>query len=284
MFILVTWGGDPEGAYKIARFLQENYERFTCYVTGVCKSAGTLIALGAHDLIMSSVAELGPLDTQISKRDEAFESQSGLVVSTSLKALREEAFDAFEQCLSRFKSGWGKNATLKTASEVAAKLSTGLFGHIYSQLDPINIGETKRSILVATEYGSRLQEKSGNYSKESLDKLIEGYPSHDFVIDRTEARNLFNLVREPNGPEYLLMMLLGSKSFTPAVDGSASETPRFLSKEFSMRKAAKISDNIGGDHNEQQPAPEFAEVGGENGAIVPEQPGSATTGGTQPVQ
>jgi hypothetical protein len=92
-------------------------------------------------------------------------------------------------------------------------LSTGLFGHVYSQLDPINIGETKRSILVATEYGLRLQEKSGNYSRESLDQLIEGYPSHDFVIDRTEARNLFKKVREPNVQEYLLMMLLGSKSF-----------------------------------------------------------------------
>lgn len=47
LLILTTYGGDPDGAYMIARFLQRAYKKFTLYVCGFCKSAGTLIALGS---------------------------------------------------------------------------------------------------------------------------------------------------------------------------------------------------------------------------------------------
>jgi ATP-dependent protease ClpP protease subunit len=43
--ILVTNGGDPDVAYRIARCIQNHYERFTVCVSGVCKSAGTLLLL-----------------------------------------------------------------------------------------------------------------------------------------------------------------------------------------------------------------------------------------------
>lgn len=68
LVILVTFGGDPNVAYRIARCLQNNYRRFSLYVSGCCKSAGTLIALGAHELVVSDHGELGPLDVQLSKK------------------------------------------------------------------------------------------------------------------------------------------------------------------------------------------------------------------------
>lgn len=81
--LLTTFGGDPNTAYIIARYLQSDYEKFTLFVSGLCKSAGTLIALGAHELIISSHGELGPLDVQLSKKDELGETQSGLVALDS---------------------------------------------------------------------------------------------------------------------------------------------------------------------------------------------------------
>lgn len=48
ILILVTAGGDAHAAYKIARYMQNNYETFTVIAPGLCKSAGTLIAVGAH--------------------------------------------------------------------------------------------------------------------------------------------------------------------------------------------------------------------------------------------
>ena len=55
MLLMVTFGGDPNAAYRIARVLQENYKTvspkvpkpaprgsFSIYVDTFCKSAGTI--------------------------------------------------------------------------------------------------------------------------------------------------------------------------------------------------------------------------------------------------
>ncbi|MBI3492251.1 MAG: hypothetical protein HY047_10790 [Acidobacteria bacterium] len=53
LLVLITEGGDPDPAYRLARCLQDNYRRFSLFVSGYCKSAGTLVALGAHELIVA---------------------------------------------------------------------------------------------------------------------------------------------------------------------------------------------------------------------------------------
>ncbi len=59
-FILCTYGGHPNCAYKIARRLQTKYKKFYLYVAGYCKSAGTLIAVGSDEIVMRDSAEFGP--------------------------------------------------------------------------------------------------------------------------------------------------------------------------------------------------------------------------------
>ena len=81
--MLVTDGGDPHAAYRIARCLQSKYSRFTAFIPGFCKSAGTIVALGAHELVMSDFGELGPLDVQLARKDELFEKQSGLTATSA---------------------------------------------------------------------------------------------------------------------------------------------------------------------------------------------------------
>src|SRR5258708_3665522 len=80
LLVLVTSGGGPGAAYRMARCLQRNYTKFWIFAPGWCKSGGTLIASGAHHIYMSDVAELGPLDILLSKKDEVWASRSGLVV------------------------------------------------------------------------------------------------------------------------------------------------------------------------------------------------------------
>jgi ClpP class serine protease len=67
--VLVTPGGNPDAAYKIARYIQSTYGDFHCFVPGFCKSAGTLLAIGANELIFSPYGELGPLDVQLTKAE-----------------------------------------------------------------------------------------------------------------------------------------------------------------------------------------------------------------------
>ena len=95
LLALVTNGGDPDGAYRIARYFQENYDSLTILVAGRCKSAGTLIALGANELAFMPYGELGPLDIQLTKVDKFDGTQSGLTIQDAINTLEGRATDAF---------------------------------------------------------------------------------------------------------------------------------------------------------------------------------------------
>lgn len=79
-FVMVTYGGDPHAAFKIARYVQDHYEQLTLFVPGFCKSAGTLFAVAANEIVFAPFGELGPLDVQMAKPDQ-FQFDSGLVIS-----------------------------------------------------------------------------------------------------------------------------------------------------------------------------------------------------------
>ncbi|MDA8379362.1 MAG: hypothetical protein M0020_00775 [Actinomycetota bacterium] len=67
-FLLQTPGGDVDAADKIVRILRKRVgEKGTLRVVvpDCAKSAGTLLALGAHLIVMSDSSELGPIDPQI---------------------------------------------------------------------------------------------------------------------------------------------------------------------------------------------------------------------------
>lgn len=199
LLLLSTYGGDPDAAYRIARCLQTNYEKFVVVVAGFCKSAGTLIVLGANALILLDQAELGPLDVQVRKDDEFAEVSSGLTPSQALLSVRDAAIETFVNNYIRLKSGL--LMTTKTAAEVASRMATGLYRPIMGQIDPMRLGEMDRAMKVAWEYGKRLTTKSKNVKEDALERLVVGYQSHGFVIDREEARELFKNIEEPTADE-----------------------------------------------------------------------------------
>lgn len=234
LLILITEGGSADVAYRIARCFQEKYERFYLYVAGYCKSAGTIVALGANEIIFSDHGELGPLDVQMRKKDELFERQSGNTVMGALAALRDKTYLSFEEAFLNMQGESSGGITAKTAAKIATNLTKGLFSSMYAQIDPLHVGEAFRALSIARAYGKRLQEGSENWKEESLDRLISGYPEHGFVIDRREAENLFENVREPSPDEIALAKCLGNIARRPASrsDAGNEETRTgFLSEE-----------------------------------------------------
>jgi len=105
--------------------------------------------------------------------------------------------------------------TTKTASHIACELTIGLFGRIYQQIDPVNLGEMCRAMKVAKDYGDRLQARSKNLRKDAIYELTAGYSDHGFVIDRDEASKLFLNIRNPNADELKLVELLGALAQHP---------------------------------------------------------------------
>lgn len=204
LLILCTRGGDPNAGYRIARALMHSYgsENFRVAIPAECKSAGTLVCIGAKSLAICDKGELGPLDVQFQKGDEIFQQSSGLDILRGMTHLKNDALAAFNQYLLDINGGSGLST--KVASEIASNLVKGIYEPMYAQIDPIRLGEMNAALQIAHEYGNRLHEKSKSLKTGALKKLIHDYPTHGFVIDRAEARKLFERVDPPSEEERLL--------------------------------------------------------------------------------
>lgn len=223
--LMTTPGGLPDMAYKIARCLQSKYAHFTLIVDSYCKSAGTLISVGADEIVLSDLGELGPLDIQIAKHDELGEYVSGLMPVQALATLRSETFLAFEEYfVSIVERSRGKITTM-SAAQLASRLTTECFSTIYSHFDPMRLGEYERAMNIMLHYGRRLDR--GNLTPDALNRLISDYPSHGFVIDRAEAKGLFKKIREPNPDEERLSSLVEELVGT-SLDGGEKLLIEFL--------------------------------------------------------
>ena len=62
--ILDTPGGDGETAVRLVRAAQARCKELTVIVPNQAKSAGTILALGAHHILMGPTSDLGPVDPQ----------------------------------------------------------------------------------------------------------------------------------------------------------------------------------------------------------------------------
>lgn len=62
---LETPGGSGDAAEEIARFLHTKFKRISFVIPGEAKSAGTILALSGHDILMTRTGSLGPIDAQV---------------------------------------------------------------------------------------------------------------------------------------------------------------------------------------------------------------------------
>lgn len=209
LLILITNGGDPDGAYRICRYLQENYTSLTVLVPGRCKSAGTLIALGATELAFMPYGELGPLDIQLTKVDKFDQAQSGLTIQDALNTLESRATESFFNMVKGYMEANNGLLSFPSASKAASDFVTQLYAPVFSRIDPEEVGARARSMRIADDYGKRLSAKWNNVKPGTVKKLADTYSSHSFVIDMREAATLFQRVRGPTEAERAVVDALG---------------------------------------------------------------------------
>ncbi len=213
VLILTTNGGLANAAYQIARLMQDQYEDWALFCPSRCKSAGTLIALGATSLIMDVFSELGPLDVQLIKQNEIALRKSGLLSKSSFDALADSSFELYERLMINITARSRGNVSFKMASELAASMTSTLLAPVYAQVNPDVVGSENRDLSIAFEYGSRLVKVSKNVKDNAVQRLVYQYPSHDFVIDVNEARELFKRVETPKQNLYTIVGLLGGLAY-----------------------------------------------------------------------
>jgi hypothetical protein len=193
---MCTYGGDPHSAFRMIRCLKKHYSggKIRLLIDGPCKSAGALIALGVDEIAFGPRGELGPLDTQLTKQDEIIFMSSGLDILQALSVVTTNAFDTcFANMIELINRSGGAIST-KTAADIASSVTAAVFQPITGQIDPLRMGEAQRSMRIAREYGERLSSKL--LKQGALDKLVQDYPSHGFVIDKEEALQYFSKVED----------------------------------------------------------------------------------------
>lgn len=278
--ILVTYGGDPDAAYRIARAFHHYYRNLEILIPDICKSAGTLLCIGAKKLVFGDRGELGPLDIQLSKPDEMFESMSGLDIIQALNALENQVLSSFRSYLVDIRGGSRIRTSL--AADIAAKLADGFVAPIAAKIDPITLGEHQRAMQIAYDYGERLNKMAGSLKNGALVQLVSSYPSHGFVIDRKEAADLFKCVESP-GAETLPLyawareilskcpypkapLVIDVKQFANPDQGSSTDEPKQV--------PAAGEPGVQGEDSASNEAPESARPRDEQDAGKPARRGS----------
>lgn len=173
--ILQSNGGIADDAFKMCRLCRQHTEgKFSVLVPYRAKSAATLLALGADELIMGPASEIGPVDPMIYVRMQ--DGNNYLVPAHSIK----DGLDFFE-------------------SRIKAQPETALvYSPLIENLDTTAVGAYQRAIESSKQYAATLLKdgllKNNPEKVEEVAKALgEKYKSHGFVIDRNIAKDEYSL-------------------------------------------------------------------------------------------
>lgn len=187
--LIDSGGGNADSTYRFARFLQKHCGGYTAVVPRYAKSAATLLALGATEIMMGPSAELGPLDVQIidPEREESFSGLDEVQSLERLVAFSMEVLDASMMLLVR-RSG----KKIATILPHVLKFTADTVRPLFENVDTNRYTQMSRALKIGTSYAERLMTDGlgEDAAKNIANKLVESYPSHSFVIDDAEASRL----------------------------------------------------------------------------------------------
>ena len=196
VLLLESPGGYASDAYAIARILCHHAGGFTAVVPSHAKSAATLLALGAEELLMGIDAEMGPLDAQ-QWDHEREERTSALNEIQALERLHSVALEQLDRTMKVMMSGAKKRTEI--ILPIACRFVSDLMKPLLEDIDMVHYAKQTRVLKVAEDYASRLL--STHYgeraAKEISNQLVHGYPEHGFVIGREEMEELMGATLEP---------------------------------------------------------------------------------------
>lgn len=189
--VIDSLGGDARGAYRIATLLRKQCGGFVAVVPRMAKSAATLFAFGAHQIVLGEYGELGPIDVQIrAEPGEPFESALNEV--EAVQRLHTDVLAAVDQTM-----GLLLPRLLKKPEAVlphAIELVTGTMRPLLEKVDTKLYTKRSRELKVGEDYAARLL--ANRYPKEAAKALaqsfVHDYADHVFIIDAQEAARIMH--------------------------------------------------------------------------------------------
>lgn len=212
--LLCTSGGSIDGAYRMLREIRRRYAEMTLFVPAYAKSAGTLFALGADEIVMGPLGEFGPMDAvnALAMSAPLGRDGSSLLPGIALEVLRNSATgwvsDAAEAVA--LVTGGAPKDTMGHAIDLVTKLTAP----VLAQVTPETLAASTRQTNLGRHYGGRVSERyrrgvRRGVAKRQVERLVVGYPSHGFVIDYEELVDMELPVRPAEGLEHDVLLRLG---------------------------------------------------------------------------
>ena len=175
--MLYTNGGITNAGFAIVNLIREYCDKFNIIVPFKCLSTGTLIALGADEILMSKVGQLSPIDPStfhaLGPKDETSEITQPVPINV------EDIVSYFELA--------------KDDAKIDPNNMIEAFKILAANIHPAVLGAVKRAELqVRYMANTPLRFHCTDDAKNSkiVNELLKERFSHQYLITRREARDI----------------------------------------------------------------------------------------------
>lgn len=182
---LYTAGGDTMVPWRLVSMIREYCEKFSVIIPYKAHSAGTMIALGADEIVMSDLSEVSPIDPSTANAfnpTDPENSQNKIPISV------EDVIAYFDLAKNKF--------GIKNDEDLTKIFSK--FVEASPQIHPLALGNVNRTHNLIRLIAKRLL-KSHVYQMrdEEIEKIVEYFTeklySHQYFIGRKEAKEELGL-------------------------------------------------------------------------------------------
>ncbi|NLI12637.1 SDH family Clp fold serine proteinase [Pelotomaculum propionicicum] len=179
---IYTRGGDVLTPWRLVHLIREYTPRFCVLVPYRCYSAGTLLCLGADEIVMGKMAELGPIDPSVVN---AFNPQDPNNPAARIPVNIEDVY-------SYLALAGEKVGAYSIDQQVQA------FTLLVERIHPLALGNVQRNYMLIRSLAKKLLAMCQPPPPEGriehiVDNLTEKLYAHSHMISRREAAGEINL-------------------------------------------------------------------------------------------
>lgn len=190
--LLYTRGGDTNAPWPLISFLRENCDYLQVMFPFHNHSSGTLLALGADEIVMGPYSSLSPIDPTVYNQ---FNPSAGDGTQNKVPIAVEDMLAYFELVDDEVKDKKGKSRA---------------FDQLTTNLHPLALGNVRRNINLIRKLAKKLiRLHASDLSDKEIDLMITAltteFYTHNHLIGRAEARELGLKVTDASQDQLELM-------------------------------------------------------------------------------
>ncbi|MFA7191844.1 MAG: hypothetical protein WC089_00895 [Candidatus Paceibacterota bacterium] len=177
---LYTTGGDTMVPWRLVSMIREHCNTFSVLIPYKAHSAGSMIALGADEIVMTNLSEISPIDpstSNIFNPSDPTNPQNKIPISV------EDVIAYFDLAKNKF--------GIKNDEDLTKIFNK--FVEANPQIHPLSLGNINRTHNLIRLIAKRLLKSHKNKMREGeIDKIVEFFTeklySHTYFIGRREAK------------------------------------------------------------------------------------------------